>query len=495
MNFDQERCYCAIETNDETFDGHFVTAVLTTGIYCRPVCRARTPKRENVRFFATAAAAAEAGFRPCLRCRPESAPELLNRHDAVHQLSPLMARALRMISEGALDQQNVDALAQRLHMSTRHLRRSFLDEFGAPPVALAQTRRLLFAKKLIDETSLNMTTIAFSAGYSSIRRFNESIRQTYGRTPSELRNGRRTPKKRSPDEYVQLKLYYCLPYNWERMFGFLEKRALPGVETVAGGKFKRLVKFDDEVGTVEVEPVLNERYCLLRVTNNLSPYLLSITERVKRIFDLKATPEIMTAELTDNDEMASLIAKYPGLRIPGAWDGFELAIRAILGQQISVKAATTFCQRLIEGYGEAASTGAESGLTSIFPTPERLAAADLTEIGLTAKRAETIQKFSVAYAAGDVSFDTAISLDDALEQLTQLPGIGPWTANYIALRALGETDAFPASDLILRRAASPDPDNLLTERELLAKAEAWRPWRGYAAILLWTNYAQRSSSS
>lgn len=489
MNFDPDICYCAIENNDETFDGHFVTAVLTTGIYCRPVCRARTPKRENVRFFATAAAAAEAGFRPCLRCRPELAPEVRDRHHSVAGLSPLMARALRMISEGALDQQNVDELANRLHMSTRHLRRSFLDEFGAPPVALAQTRRLLFAKKLLDETSMTMTSVAFSAGYSSIRRFNEAIRQTYGRTPSELRNGRKKRKKQDKDSHIQLKLYYCLPYNWDQMFGFLRKRALPEVETVGAGRFKRLAKFDGQVGTIEVEPVPGERYCLLRVSNNLSPYLLSITERAKRIFDLRATPEIIAKDLSKDEQISALIKKFPGLRIPGAYSGFELAVRAILGQQISVKAATTFCQRLIERYGEPVLVQEEPLLTRLFPAPKQLVSANLTEIGLTAQRARTIQTFAAAYASGDVSFDTALSLDNAVDQLTNLPGIGPWTANYIALRALGETDAFPASDLILRRAASSDPTEPLSQRELLEKAEAWRPWRGYAAILLWTSYA------
>ncbi len=495
MKFDPDICYCAIENNDEKFDGHFVTAVLTTGIYCRPICHARTPKRENVRFFATAAAAAEAGFRPCLRCRPESAPEPWERHHHAPNISPIVSRALRMISEGALDEENVDALAKRLHLSSRHLRRYLIEELGAPPIALAQTRRLLFAKKLIDETTLSMATVAFSAGYSSIRRFNEAIRQTYGRTPSELRNSRCNRKNRNSDEHIRLKLYYCPPYDWEQMIHFLQKRTLPGVESVAGGRFKRLVRFDDTIGTIEIEPVQSERYCLLHASNNLSAYLLPIVERVKQMFDLRATPTIIAEALSDDDLMRDLVHKYPGLHIPGAWDGYELAIRAILGQQISVKAATTFCRRLIVVYGKPVQGQKDPALTTLFPTPIRLATAKLTDIGLTVQKTNTIRKFSQAFAEGEIALETALSLEDALGQLTKFPGIGSWTAQYIALRALNETDAFPAGDLILRRSASQSIDSTLSERSLLKRSEQWRPWRAYAAMLLWTEYATQNGSA
>lgn len=487
MNLDTDICYCAIENNDERFDGHFFTAVLTTGIYCRPTCHSRTPKRENVRFFSTAAAASEAGFRPCLRCRPESAPELIHNH-----ISPIVSRALRMLSEGILDEHSVDELATCLRISTRQLRRYFVDELGAPPVAVAQTRRLLFAKKLIDETRLPMTEVAFSAGYSSIRRFNEAIRQTYGRTPSDLRNSRQNRKQPTDAGYSQLKLYYGPPLDWTLMMNFLHHRAIPGVEVVENNTYKRIVKFDDTIGTIEVQPIRDERYCLVRVPNNLSRHLLTITERVKRLFDLRANPEIITACLSQDKNLSRLAQKYAGLRVPGAWDGFEVASRAILGQQVSLKGATTLCRRLVETYGTPISDQGHPNLTHIFPTPEQIATAALTDIGLTQKRALALQTFSQAIASGSLTLHTARNLDDAIEALTALPGLGPWTANYIAMRVLGEPDAFPAGDLILRRAASDTPDSPLTEKQLQQKAESWRPWRAYAAMLLWTEYAHQN---
>ncbi|MEM7342689.1 MAG: AlkA N-terminal domain-containing protein [Chloroflexota bacterium] len=486
MNFDT--CYCAIEHNDERFDGEFFTAVLTTGIYCRPTCHARTPKRENVRFFSTAAAASEAGFRPCLRCRPESAPELF----IYNQPSPIVSRALRLMSEGILDEQSLDEFANMLHISTRQLRRYFVDELGAPPIAVAQTRRLLFAKKLIDETRLPMTEVAFSAGYSSIRRFNEAIRQTYGRTPSALRNSRQNKKQAADIKYSQLKLYYCPPFDWPLIMAFLHQRAIPGVEIVENNVYKRTVKFEDTIGIIEVEPVENERYCLVRVPNTLSRHLLTITERVKRIFDLRTNPSTMIETLSKDKELGRLIQKYPGLRVPGAWDKFEVAVRAILGQQISVKAATTFCGRVAEMYGDPVPEPQHPKLTHVFPTPDRLSRATLTEIGLTNKRALTLQTFSKAIDQGDLSLQTAHTLDDAVKSLTTISGIGPWTANYIAMRALSEPDAFPSGDLILRRAASGISDTALTTSQLQQKAENWRPWRAYATLLLWTDYASQS---
>lgn len=483
-----DQCYCAIENKDERFDGHFFTAVLTTGIYCRPVCHARTPKRENVRFFSTAAAASEAGFRPCLRCRPESAPEPFVRS----QVSPIVSRALRLLSEGVLDEFGVDELAARLRISPRQLRRYFVSELGAPPVAVAQTRRLLFAKKLIDETTLPMTDVAFSAGYASIRRFNEAIRQTYGRTPSELRSSRQNRKHQADAGISQLKLYYCAPLDWSWLMAFLHRRAMPGIEVVENNSYKRTVTFDSIVGSIEVQPVRGERYCLVRVPNSLSRYLLTITERVKRLFDLRANPDIIDESLSKDRRLSKLAQQYPGIRLLGAWDGFEVGVRAILGQQVSLKAATTFCRRLIETYGQPISGQDQPNLTHLFPRPERIAEATLTSIGLTQQRALTLQTFANAIASGTLSLQTGPNLDHAVATLMTMPGIGPWTANYIAMRALGEPDAFLAGDLILRRAASGSPDQPLTERRLQQRAESWRPWRAYAAMLLWTAYAHQN---
>jgi AraC family transcriptional regulator, regulatory protein of adaptative response / DNA-3-methyladenine glycosylase II len=357
---------------------------------------------------------------------------------------------------------------------------------------VAQTRRLLFAKKLIDETMLSMTDVAFSAGYASIRRFNEAIRQTYGRTPSELRHSRQNRKHQADAGTSQLKLYYCAPLDWTLLLDFLRRRAMPGVEVVENNTYKRIVTFDDIVGTIEVRPVRGERYCLVRVPDSLSRYLLAITERVKRLFDLRANPDIIAAGLADDGHLTGLVRHYPGLRLPGAWDGFEVGVRAILGQQVSVKAATTFCRRLIETYGRPLANPDQPALTHVFPTPERIAQAVLTTIGLTQQRALTLQTFASAIANGTLSLHTGPTLDDAVETLLAMPGIGPWTANYIAMRALGEPDAFPAGDLILRRAASDASDQPLTERRLLQKAESWRPWRAYAAMLLWTAYTHQN---
>lgn len=489
-----DHCYCAVERDDARYDGLFFTAVLTTGIYCRPHCKSQTPRAENVRFFATAAAAAEAGFRPCLRCRPELAPGTATNH----QFSPATLQGLRYIAEGLLDEHSVDELAQRLHLSSRQLRRLFVEELGAPPVAVAQTRRLLFAKQLIDETQLSMTDVAFSAGYASLRRFNTAIYQTYGRTPSELRNSRYNRKYQRTDDWVQLRLYYRRPYHWDSMLGFLHARAIPGVESVDGMTYRRFHKEIDAQGTcrqglVEVEVVPNEAYVLVRVQPALARHLLSITERVKRLFDLRTDPMVVQQQFADDEYLGRLIYAYPGIRLPGAWDSFETAVRMILGQQISVKAATTLAGRLAAHCGEATENGpgvnAQPFLTHHFPTPQTLATADLSGLGLSQRTAQTIRGFAQQVGSDALPLQRGRSLSETLAQLTALPGIGPWTANMIAMRALGEADAFPAGDLILRRATSVDPQAMINETDLLDQSAAWQPLRAYAALLLWTAQA------
>ncbi len=489
MNLDHDLCYTAIKSRDARFDGRFFIGVITTGIYCRPICPARCPHSKNVRFYSTAAAAAQAGFRPCLRCRPESSPGTSDWLGT----SATVSRALRLISEGILDESGVDEIARRLHISPRQLRRLFTKHLGVSPLAVAQTRRLHFAKKLIDETPLSMTEVAFSAGFSSIRRFNAVIHNTYGRSPTELRkiSKRSTAKTQS---LLQLKLAYRPPYNWTALVGFLQHRAIPGVEMVSAERYRRTVKIADVSGIIEVRPVAEKLHLLLELSSNLAPHLLQIVHQVRSLFDLDTELEAINSHLEKDDRLAPLIQAQPGLRIAGAWAGFEIAVRAILGQQISVKAATTLAGRLAKTYGDSLPNPADE-LTTLFPTAKQLIDADLTTIGVIPKRAEAISVLAGAISRGELTFETATSLDEVVEYLIALPGIGPWTAHYIAMRAFNEPDAFPAGDLILRRAAAPQPGHTLTEAQLRKQAEMWRPWRAYAAMHLWQSYGTVSGKS
>jgi AraC family transcriptional regulator of adaptative response / DNA-3-methyladenine glycosylase II len=397
-----------------------------------------------------------------------------------------------MIAEGVLDEMGVEELARHLHISTRQLRRSFVHELGAPPVAIAQTRRLLFAKKLIDETTLPMADVALSAGYASIRRFNDALRQTYGRTPTALRQSRRNASVKGDNACVQLKLFYRLPYDWCAIMHFLHVRAISGVETVSSESYRRTVQFGDTAGVIEVRPVPGERYCLVRTPLALSRYLLPITERIKRLFDLKADPATIATHLSMDERLSAAVRASPGLRLPGAWDGFEMAVRTILEQQDSVQRATALCRRLVGRCGEPLSTSDDPRLSHVFPSPQRLATAPLSDIGLTPGQAETIRTLAAAVANGHWALGSAASLTEAIAQLTAHAGIGVWAANMIAMRALGEPDAFPARDLTLRRVAATNGAVPLTDAQLLEQAEAWRPWRAYAAMYLWTK-AQSST--
>jgi AraC family transcriptional regulator of adaptative response / DNA-3-methyladenine glycosylase II len=486
MELNHEQCYAAIQSRDERFDGRFFTGVKTTGIYCRPVCPATTPRSENVTFYTTAAAAAAAGFRPCLRCRPESSPGTPEWQGG----SAVVSRALRLISDGVMDEGGVDTLAQRLHLGSRQLRRLFNQHLGVSPVTVGQTRRLHFAKKLIDETDLPMTEIAFTAGYSSIRRYNDAIQEVYGRTPTELRkNVEESPiPKKAP---ITLKLAYRPPFNWPAMLNFLAVRATPGVEWIEQDSYYRTITFGQESGIISVKPVPNRNYLLLSVPLNLSRFLFPTAERIRRLFDLQADPVQICNHLCGDPLLAA--AEKTEFRLPGTWDGFEIALRAILGQQVTVRAATTLMGRLVERGGtplpESELPHLPTQLTHLFPTPEQVAAADLTGLGTTRQRIAAVQTLANAVLEGALSFTTPTTLEEAIETLTALPGIGRWTAHYIAMRGLSEPDAFPAGDLILRRAAAPSPGKPLTEKQLLKTAEAWRPWRAYAAILLWQKAA------
>jgi AraC family transcriptional regulator of adaptative response / DNA-3-methyladenine glycosylase II len=481
FDLDRDACYRALCARDARFDGRFFTAVRTTGIYCRPICPARTPKLENCIFLPSAAAAQQLGFRSCLRCRPEVAPGV-----AVWRGSATtVTRALHLIAEGAMDAAGVEALADRLGVGARHLRRLFDQYVGAAPVAVAQTQRILFAKKLLGETRLPMTDVALASGFGSVRRFNTMMRATYGRAPRDLR---RSAKSMTTDvghsAGVTLKLPFSPPYDWAAMADFLAPRAIAGVERIEPDRYRRTFALERACGVVEVRPAPGRNHLLATIWTSDVVALAAVVARLRRLFDLDADITAIDAHLAADPAMAWRVRERPGMRVPGAWDGFELAVRAILGQQVSVQAATTFAGRLAAAHGEPLATAATDGPDRLFPKPEAMAGADLTAIGLTRARAETLNALGRAMAADHGLLRAYETLEETTLKLTALPGVGPWTAQYIAMRALREPDAFPASDLGLLRAmrtASGRP----SPAQLSAMAEVWRPWRAYAALRLW----------
>jgi AraC family transcriptional regulator, regulatory protein of adaptative response / DNA-3-methyladenine glycosylase II len=473
MDLDHNACYRAVRLRDSRFDGRFFTAVKTTKIYCRPICPARTPLSKNVRFFPTAAAAQEAGFRPCLRCRPETAPDM----GAWRGTSNTVSRGLTLIELGALDETNVDGLALRLGLGERQLRRLFRTHLGASPIGVAQTRRILLAKQLVHETHLPMTEIAFAAGFGSIRRFNEAFQALYARPPSELR--------RLGGADV---LRYQPPYDWQAMLEFLQARAIAGIERVENNCYSRTFSIDGIQGTVAVQPAAGNALRADIRTTKLS-ILPQIIARLRRVFDLAADPLSIAAHLATDPTLAPLILRRPGLRIPGAWDGFELAVRAVLGQQITVSGAIRLAGRLVQGYGERLAMP-QGDLTHLFPLPQALARAKLASLGMPASRAATLSAVASAVLADPDLLGARLSLDEAIERLREIRGVGEWTAQYIALRQLREPDAFPAADIGLQRALADGDGHRPNADELLSRAEKWRPWRAYAAQLLWSCASQ-----
>ncbi|MEI9941862.1 MAG: AlkA N-terminal domain-containing protein [Pseudomonadota bacterium] len=479
MDLDHEACYRALSQRDSRFDGRFFTAVKTTGIYCRPVCPARTPLAKNVVFYPTAAAAQEAGFRPCLRCRPETAPDM----GAWRGSSNTVSRALSLIELGALDQGDVETLAERLGLGERQLRRLFRQHLGASPVGVAQTRRVLLAKQLIHETRLPMAEIAFASGFGSVRRFNEAFLALFQRAPGELRRlGGEDVVVRANGEFSLL-LRYQPPYEWPAMLEFLRQRAITGLESVTDGRYSRTVLLDEIQGSISIEPAAgNALRAGIRVSKlSIVPGIIA---RLRRVFDLAADPLAIALHLSKDPVLAPLVAKRPGLRVPGAWDGFELAIRAVLGQQITVTAAVRLAARLVRTFGEPIATPAH-GLSHFFPRPEVLANADLTTLGMPKSRAATLSAVAAALVENPEIFANNCGLEEAVQRLRAIRGVGEWTAQYIALRQLREPDAFPASDLGVMRALADERGVRPKAEEVLARAERWRPWRAYAAQHLW----------
>jgi len=467
-------------SRDARFDGQFFVGVRTTGIYCRPICPANSPKSENVSFFPTAAAASEAGYRPCLRCRPECAPGT----PAWGGTSATVRRGLRLIANGALDDSNVENLATRLGVTSRHLRRLFTKHLGASPLAIAHTQRLHFAKQLIDQTRLPMQEIAIAAGYGSVRRFNDSFVNTYGRPPSELRRVGKESGAADTNGVLTVRLPYRRPFDWHALLGFFAARAIPGVESVADGRYLRTIRIGDKPGLIEVRHEADN--VLLALHGVETAALFPVVQRCREIFDLDAPMREITAVLSRDARLKACLNRQPGIRVPGAWDGFELTVRAILGQQVSVKAATTLAGRIAAAYGEPVSERAVADAPGyLFPRPERLARARFNNIGLTAARADTLRRVATAVVDGTLDFEPSRDPAEFRAALIGIRGIGEWTAQYVAMRALKNPDAFPAADLGLLRAFDTDGEPRMRPAQLEALSEAWRPWRAYAALLLW----------
>jgi AraC family transcriptional regulator of adaptative response / DNA-3-methyladenine glycosylase II len=468
VELDRRVCDRARKSRDARFDGKFFIAVTSTRIYCRPICPARSPKDENIRYYPTAAAAEAAGFRPCLRCRPEASPGT----PAWFGTSSVVSRALQLIRDGALDRDGVDALADRLGVTARHLRRLFVQHLGAAPLDVALTRRVHFAKKLIDETHLPMAQIAFAAGFGSLRRFNGEIRRTFSRTPTELR--RRQRKLTADPDCYRFRLAYRPPYDWTAMLGFLAARATPGVESVQGDRYERTIAVAGSGGSMAITPASDGPALMLEVRIGDARALLMIVERVRRMFDIAADPSVVAEQLSGEPLLKRALAAHAGIRVPGAWDPFELTVRAILGQQISVRGATTIAGRIADRWGT--PLAGSPTLTRLFPTAAQLADAAIEEAGITSTRAATLRSLARAVRDEGLTFDVA----SPLTALGAISGIGDWTTQYVAMRALNEPDAFPSGDLVLRRMAGD-----CSARELERRSQAWRPWRAYAVMLLW----------
>ena len=473
MLLDDDQCYRALKAHDARFDGRFFVGVASTRIYCRPVCTARTPLRRNCSFFASAAAAETRGFRPCLRCRPELAPG----YAVVDANGRLAQSAAGMIEDGRLADASLESLAQALGVTDRHLRRVFQQEFGVAPVEYAQTQRLLLAKRLLTDSALPVIDVAMASGFASLRRFNDLFRTRYRMTPGELR---RNASRGAPAERLVFEIAYRPPYDWEAILAFLARRAVTGVEVADARSYSRTLRATGKgkplVGWISVAPAPRRNALRVSVGASLAQALPSVLARVKHLFDVAAHPEEIAQAL------GALAAGRPGLRLPGAVDGFELAVRAILGQQVSVVAATRIAARFAAQFGEDVATPVE-GLAKLFPTPHAVAELEPAQVaaaGIVSVRARAIVELAKEVASGRLRLEPSADVAATLAALEALPGVGPWTAQYIAMRALAWPDAFPHPDVAIVKAMK-----VARPREALAASESWRPWRAYAVMHLW----------
>lgn len=481
---DFERCYRAVESRDARFDGWFITAVKTTGIYCRPSCPTPVrPKRGNVQFFPTAAAAQLAGFRACKRCRPDASPgspEWNMRGD-------LVGRAMRLIADGTVDRDGVAGLARRLAVSERHLHRLLLGELGAGPLAIARAQRAQTGRVLIETTDLPFTDVAFAAGFESIRQFNDTIREVFALTPTELRAAGRRRGDITPGA-LTLRLPYRPPLDWSALSGWLGARALPGVAEMAGRVYRRTLPLPRGAGVVALEPIDTHIRCTLRLESMAD--LSSAVRQCRRLLDLDADPLSVVEVLSQDRRLTRVVKKRPGLRAPGAVDGTELAIQAILGQQVSVAGARTLASRLVAAHGDVIKI-ADPTLTHLFPRADAIADADLSRLGVPETRQATMRALARAVASRQLALDPGADRAEAYQNLMRLPGIGEWTAGYIVMRALGDPDTFLASDLGIKKAgARLGLGN--TPRAIAERAVAWRPWRSYATHQLWATLSDMS---
>ncbi|MFZ2032023.1 MAG: AlkA N-terminal domain-containing protein [Vitreimonas sp.] len=472
MILDADTCHAACDAKDRRFDGRFYVGVKSTGIYCRCICPARTPKRINRTFWPSAAAAESAGFRPCLLCRPERAPGLA----PIDAPARLAAAAYARIEAGALEEAGLEALADELGVTSRHLRRVMNAQFGASPIDIAQTGRLLAARRLLNETALSVTEIAFASGFRSLRRFNATMKDRYGAPPTKMR-GR---KQLTRGETFTVSLSPRGDYNIAPMLDFLGKRALPGVERADAKTYARVLKWGDALGWIEIG--MGPKGLALTLSENLAPHLRPLVANVRGAFDLDAEMIAVDAHLATDKELAKEVKRELGVRVPGALDGFELAIRAVLGQQVTVAGARTLTNRLVEKFGSPLEKGPE-GLERAFPEAAALAnagTAAIAKIGLPTKRAETLHRLAGASAEGKLPLARG-AIASGRAALAQIPGIGPWTIEYVAMRALGDPDAYPATDIALINALGRKGETL----------EHLKPWRAYAAIRLWRRAAKK----
>ncbi len=481
MNRDFDSCYRAVRSRDARFDGWFFIGVTSTGIYCRPSCPAITPKKANARFYRTAAAAQAKGFRACKRCRPDAvpgSPEWDARADAV-------GRAMRLIFDGLVDREGVAGLARRLGYTERHLNRLLVTEVGAGPLALARARRAHTARLLVETTRLPISEIAFAAGFSSIRQFNDTVREVFATTPRDLRKARGGNPETTPGE-ISLRLPYREPFAADALFGFLAARAVPGVEEFVEGTYRRTLRLPHGAGISALAEGEGHVQCGLRLEDMRD--LGVAVQRCRRLLDLDADPVSVDAHLGEDPTLAPLVRERPGTRVPGSVDGAETAIRAVLGQQVSVAGARTLATRLVSGYGhELPETLAKDRLTHLFPEPADLARAGLEDARLPRARREALRGLAGVLADEDVALDSGVDRLETERRLLEAPGIGPWTASYIAMCALGDPDAFLPTDLGVRHAVS----RLGYRDDAESLAERWRPWRAYAVQHLWASLEQR----
>jgi AraC family transcriptional regulator of adaptative response / DNA-3-methyladenine glycosylase II len=468
--------YEAMLARDYRFDGKFFVGVKTTGVYCRPICPAR-PKRENVEFFKDAASAELAGYRPCLRCRPECAP-----------LSPawwgkkaVVQRALKLIARNEFHHTNEDLFAERLGVSARHLRRLFEEEIGQTPKQVADNNRLNFARKLIVETEMSIMTVAQTAGFSSLRRFNDAFQKRFRRAPSRLRKAR---SKTDSRDGIELKLPFRPPYDWQTLIRFYQTHPIPGLESVTGDSFERVFRIGDTIGFLQVQAMVDEPQLKLSIVTGDPKILFEVVSRVRRMFDLDSDPILIANSFSQNPFLSKFYDRFPGLRLPGGWDPFETAICSILGQLVSAGQRCNLVGQLVRGYGEEIAHPISREKTHLFPGPHILAQSDLRKVQTTIARREAIRAFSRRVLSGAISLSEAQDPMSFRKALLETKGIGPWSAEYISLRSIGDTDAFPRTDLILKRVLELHPGLNL---------EAIKPWRSYAAIYLWKGFTQMLS--